>query len=296
MSTSPVKRVQGQPRAQNSPSPGPDPASPRVLNTGSPFGMTLRGCLSAGASILRASECLNKGINILARTVLPGTKFLDVQLELGCTTMGFVHLGSKTGPEIPVIEPAPRPMGFQTALASIFGDEKVNTVDAQALAELAAMASSYQPSPEIQTTVQIPDSQTAGDTVMENTPAPASQELIPFMPESSVPELPMDMGNGQNTEKTGLGIANTPTQIPPHPTSARFPTRRYHTRHYWNPSHPQPGLHPPGQALPHRSDKERQPAAFASCLHWPGSGHQRRSWTPSQKPVAASRQTPKRNR
>ena len=72
--------------------------------------------------------------------------------------MCFVHLGSKTGPDTPVIAPAPRPMGFQTALASIFGDERVNTVDAQALAELAAMASSYQPSPETPTGIQIPDS------------------------------------------------------------------------------------------------------------------------------------------
>ena len=147
--------------------------------------------------------------------VLPGTKFPDIRLELGCTTMCFVHLGSQTGPEFAVIAPALRPMGFQTALASIFGDEKVNPVDAQALAELAAMASSYQPSPEIQTTVQIPDSQTAGATVMENTPAPTSQELIPFVPESSVPELPMNMGNGQNTEKTLLGDSQHAHSDPP---------------------------------------------------------------------------------
>jgi len=204
--------------------------------------MTLRGCLPAGSSILHASECQNKGINILARTVLPGTTFPDVRLELGCTTMCFVHLGSKTCPDTPVIAPAPRPIGFQTALAFIFGDEKVNTVDAQALAELAAMASSYQPSPEIQNTVQIPDSQPAGDTVMENTPASTSQELIPFVPESAIPELPMDMGNGQNTEKTGLGDSQhahsttplssilTPFSDPslPYPTSTELlpsPTR-----------------------------------------------------------------------
>jgi len=121
--------------------------------------------------------------------------------------MCFVHLGSKTGPDAPVIAPAPRPLGFQTALASIFGDERVNTVDAQALAELAAMASSYQPSPVNPNNVQIPDSQPTGDAIMEDTSTPTStsQELIPFVPESSIPELPMDMGNGQNTEKTGLG-------------------------------------------------------------------------------------------
>ena len=217
MSTSPVKRVQGQPRAQNSPSPEPGPASPYVLNPGSPVGMTVRGCLPTGSSILHASECPNKGINILASTVLPGTTFPDVQLELGCTTMCFVHLGSKTGPDNPVIAPAPRPMGFQTALASIFGDERVNTVDAQALAELAAMASSYQPSPETPNTVQIPDSQPAGDTVMEktNSSTSTSQVLIPFVPESSIPELPMDMGNGQNMEKTGLGDSQQAHLEPP---------------------------------------------------------------------------------
>ena len=199
--------------------------------------MTLRGCLPTGSSILHAPECPNKGINILAHTVLPGTTFPDVRMELGCTTRCFVHLGSKTGPDTPVIAPAPRPMGFQTALASIFGNERVNTVDAQALVELAAMASSYQPSPEIQNTVQIPDSQPAGDTVMENTPASTSQELIPFVPESSIPKLPMDMGNGQNTEKTGLGDSQhahsatplssilTPFSDPslPHPTSTEPP-------------------------------------------------------------------------
>jgi len=130
--------------------------------------------------------------------------------------MCFVHLGSKTGPDTPVLAPAPRPMGFQTALASIFGDERVNTVDAQALAELAAIASSYQPSPAGIDPVQVPDSQPAEDTVMSTTGEPlSSQELIPYVPESSAPELPMDLGNGQNTEKSGLGDsqhAHTETQ------------------------------------------------------------------------------------
>jgi len=235
MSTSPVKRVQGQPRARKSPSPTPGPASPCILNLGSPFGLTLRGCLPTGSSILHASECPNKGVNLLARTVVPGSPFPDVRLELGCTTRYFVHLGSKTGPDTPVITPTPRPMGFQTALASIFGDERVKKVDAQALAELTAMASSYQPSPENPTTIEVPDSQPAGDTIMESLgiPTSASQELIPFIPESFVPELAMDMGNGQNIERTGLGDSQhahpeppssilTPFSDPslPYPTSA----------------------------------------------------------------------------
>ena len=147
------------------------------------------------------------GVNLLARTVVPGSTFPNVRLELGCTTMCFVHLGSQTGSDTPVIALDPCPMGFEIALASIFRDERVNTVDALALAELAPMASSYQPSPETPpATVQIPDSQPAEDTDMETAglPTSTSQELIPFVPECSVPELPMDMGNRQNTEKTGL--------------------------------------------------------------------------------------------
>ena len=161
MSVSPTKQLQGQPRASPALSPAPGPASPRfrVLNPGSPFGMALKNCLPGGSSILHASECPNKSVNVLAYTVPPGSTFPDVRLDLGCTTMCFVHLGSKTGPDTPVFAPAPRPMGFQTALASIFGDERVNTVDAQALAELAAMASSYQPSPVNTDPVQVPDSQ-----------------------------------------------------------------------------------------------------------------------------------------
>ena len=89
-------------------------------------------------------------------------------------------------------------------------------VDAQALAELAAMAS-YQPSLDIPNTVQVPDSQTGQDTTMgvEDLPASTSQEIIPFVPESSIPELPMDMGNGQNTERTGLGDSQHIHSEPP---------------------------------------------------------------------------------
>ena len=72
---------------------------------------------------------------------------------------------------------------------------------------------------------------------MESTPASTSQELIPFVPESAVPELPMDMGNGQNTERTGLGDSQhahsaaplssilTPFSDPslPYPTSTEPP-------------------------------------------------------------------------
>ena len=106
----------------------------------------------------------------------------------------------------PLLTPTPRPLGFQTALAKVFGDDSVNANDAQALAQLAAMPSSYQPTPNAN--MQVPDSQP-----LDLTPSPpvqtssksSSSALIPYVPESSVPELPMDMGNGKNTEGTGVG-------------------------------------------------------------------------------------------
>ena len=196
MCTSPDKRVQWQPRAQKSPSPTPDAASSHLLHPGSPFGRTLKGCLPLGSSILLASECPNKEINLLACTVVPGSNFPNVRLELDCTTMCFVHVGSKTGPDTPVIAPGPHPMVFQTVLTSIFTDERTNTINTQVLAELAALASSYQPTPNPQPTIQRPNSQNVEDMVMENTnDNPSSQAIIPCVPESSVSELPIDLGN-----------------------------------------------------------------------------------------------------
>jgi len=108
-----------------------------------------------------------------------------------------------------VLAPAPRPGNFHTALATIFGDESMNTIDTTALAYLAAMASSYEPSPD-PIKIQAPDSQpTLPETPFlsspPSNPAMLSSALIPYVPESSAPELPMDLGNGRNTENTGLG-------------------------------------------------------------------------------------------
>ena len=145
-------------------------------------------------------------MNLFACTVVPGSTFPDIRLELGCSTMCFVYLGSKKGPDAPIMANAPCSIGFQTALASIFGDKRVNRVDAQALAEPPARASSYKPTLETQTPAHVPDSQPTRDIAMDTIKEPlSSHALIPFVPRSSAPELPMDLGNGQNTEKSGLG-------------------------------------------------------------------------------------------
>ena len=192
--------------------------------------MTFSGSLPAGSSILHSAACPNKGVNLLTRTVLPGSTFPDVRLELGCTIMCFVHLGSKTGPDTPILAPAPHPLGFTSALAHVFGDESVRTIDAQAIAELAAAASTYQPTPKPTTPVtQVPDSQTAEGAPMEMEPTDpgSSQVLIPYIPESSAPELPMDLGNGQNTERSGLGDSqhahSTPLRSEEHTSELQSP-------------------------------------------------------------------------
>ena len=122
----------------------------------------------------------------------------------------LLHIASNgTGLEAPVLAPTPRPGNFQSALATMFGHELMNTSDTTALPYLAAMASSYEPSPD-PAKIQAPDSQpTLPETPFLSSPPTnptmPSFALIPYVPKSSAPELPMDLGNGKNTENTGLG-------------------------------------------------------------------------------------------
>jgi len=159
------------------------------------------------------------------------------------------------------------------------------------------MASSYLPSPATPNSVQIPDSQPTGDAVMGNTNAPTSAplELIPFVRASSVPVLPMDMGNRHNTEKTGLGDSQHAHLEPPlsilttlsdpslpYPMSSELP-------------HPPPGSHPRGQTQSPRLMEEKRVEAYSSPPSWPESGRLKKSPTPSRQPVAVSKQTQRRN-
>jgi len=207
MSLSPLKRVQG-----SSPDPQSPPArfSPKVMSRNSPFTRTLRACLPQGSTVIHAPACNNANKDVLSLYALPHTPFPSVRGEIGCSDQCYVLLAPNTSRETPVLAPAPRPGNFQTALATIFGDVSVNSVDTTALAYLAAMASSYEPSPDPNGRVQAPDSQ---PTQLEapffssppTNPAAPSSALIPYVPESSVPELPMDLRDGKNTESTWLG-------------------------------------------------------------------------------------------
>jgi len=206
MSISPVKHILQRPEnLLSSPPHSPSRFSP-LLGQKSGFGLALGSTLPPNTSILHAPACPNTHIDVLKRMVMPGTTFPQIRLELGCKEQCCVNIGNP-GPHNPPLQtPTPRPMGFQTALARVFGDDSVNAIDAQALAQLAAMASSYEPTPR--TNTQVPDSQPLNLTSSPPVPASpksSSSALIPYVPESSIPELPMDMGNGKNTEGTGMG-------------------------------------------------------------------------------------------
>jgi len=92
------------------------------------------------------------------------------------------------------------------------------------------MASSYQPI--LNTTAQISDSRPLHLTYLPPIPASpksGSSAVIPYVPESSIPELPMHLGNRKNTEGTGIGDSQHASK----PSSA-----------FSNPSFPPPSSHP----------------------------------------------------
>jgi len=146
---------------------------------------------------------------VLSLYATPYTPFPSVRKEIGYTDQCYVLLGTNTSCETQVLASAPRPGNFQTALATIFGDVLVNSVNTTALAYLAAMASSYEPSPDPNAGIQGPDFQPTQPEVPflsspPTNPNVPSSALIPYVPESSAPDLPMNLGNGKNTESTGL--------------------------------------------------------------------------------------------
>ena len=157
MSTSPIKRIlEGSENLLSFPPRSPSRVSP-LLGQKSGFGLTLRSTLPPNSSILHAPACPNTNTDILKRMVMPGTTFPQIRLELGCREQYCVNIGIPAGFNPTLLTPTPRPMGFQMALAKVFGDDSFNAIDAQALAQLAAMASSYQPTPR--TNTLLPDSQ-----------------------------------------------------------------------------------------------------------------------------------------
>jgi len=224
MSASPTKRILQRPEnLLSSPPHSPSRFSP-LLGQKSGFGLSQGSTLPPNSSILHAPACPNTHTDVLKRMVMPGTTFPQIGLELGCKEQRCVNIGAPSEFYPPLVTPTPRPMRFQTALAKVFGDDSVNAIDAQALAQLAAMASSYEPTPR--TTTQVPDSQPLDLTSSPPVPASpksSSSALIPYVPESSIPELPMDMGDGKNTEGTGIGDSQHATRTSSPFSNPSFP-------------------------------------------------------------------------
>ena len=84
-------------------------------------------------------------IDIGKRIIHPDTTYPQAREAPGCTNMYHTPLGNTPKPSRPIAARAPR---FKTALATIFADESVEDIDPRALAEIAALASSYQPTRE----------------------------------------------------------------------------------------------------------------------------------------------------
>ncbi|RPA88828.1 hypothetical protein L873DRAFT_1900622 [Choiromyces venosus 120613-1] len=115
----------------------------------------------------------------------------------------------------PAIDTSPRistPLpGFRTSLQKIFRDQMVDMVDQEALAQLAAQASSFRPSPESPIMVsQIPPF-SPPDTYMD---------LVSYVqiPDSQpTADIAMSLGNGQNSDGIRIGdsqYAATSQELP----------------------------------------------------------------------------------
>ncbi|RPA97535.1 hypothetical protein L873DRAFT_1790891 [Choiromyces venosus 120613-1] len=104
---------------------------------------------------------------------------------------------------VPTVDMSPRisvPLpGFCTSLQKIFGDQKVDMVDQEALAQLAAQASSFQPSQESPITVS---------QIQPSSPLDTHMDLVPYVqiPDSQpAADVVISLGNGQNSDSTSIG-------------------------------------------------------------------------------------------
>ncbi|RPB01694.1 hypothetical protein L873DRAFT_1886039 [Choiromyces venosus 120613-1] len=196
-----------------SPTKDPRPYSPSLLPPGFPHGIPLQNLLPMFSRIEHTANCPNKAINVGNRIVAQGSTFPNVRRELGCNETCYVQLAN-TAPAADTNIRTPLP-GFRTSLQKIFGDQTVDMVDQEALAQLAAQASSFRPSQESPITVsQIPPS-SPPDTHMDLTPC----VLIPDSQPTT--DIAMALGNGQNLDGTGIGDSQ-------HATTSQELPRRVH--------------------------------------------------------------------
>ncbi|RPA91079.1 hypothetical protein L873DRAFT_1872251 [Choiromyces venosus 120613-1] len=197
-----------------SPTKSPRPYSPSLLPPGSPHGVPLQSVLPMFSRIEHTANCPNKAINVGNRIIAPGSTFPTIRRELGCNETCYVQLASMAAStEQPPISALL--LGFRTSLQKIFRDQAIDAADPEALAQLVAQASSYHPSQESPVTVsQIP-------------PLSLPEAQMDYEPTVQVPDsqntqdMAMTLGNGQNSDGTGIGDSQHA------PTSQALPKRAH---------------------------------------------------------------------
>ncbi|RPA98602.1 hypothetical protein L873DRAFT_1790188 [Choiromyces venosus 120613-1] len=211
--TTPPPSPLGGPR---SPMKSPRPYSPSLLPPRSPHGVPLQTRLPMFFRIEHTVNCPNKAINVGNRIVAQGSTFFNVHRELGCNKIYYVQLANMApaiDTSLRISTPLP---GFYTSLQKIFGDQIVDMADQEALAQLAAHASSFQPPQESPITVsQIPAS----------SPLDTHMNLVLYVqvPDSQpTADIPMSLGNGQNSDGTGIGDSQHAATSQELPRRVRF--------------------------------------------------------------------------
>ena len=202
----------------------PQRLSPGLLPPGSPLGVTLESKLPFGATFRHSYNCPNKMVNIGNRIVHPDILYPQAKEALGCLTGCHVQLtNNPTQNQLTVASPR---RGFRTALSKVFGDQAISDIDPQALAEIAAMASSYHASQEFNI---VGDPTSSPLDPMEHSPTPTPDIEVPHTQTSSyedTQDTAMTLESGRNTDGTGIGDSvHAPTQdgsTPQKPKSVRF--------------------------------------------------------------------------
>ncbi|RPA93987.1 hypothetical protein L873DRAFT_1793272 [Choiromyces venosus 120613-1] len=197
-----------------SPTKSSRPYSPSLLSPGSPHRVPLQSLLPMFSRIEHTTNCPNKAINVGNKIIAPGSTLPTVHRELNCNETCYVQLANMaTIAEHPPIS-ASLP-SFYTSLQKIFGDQAVDTVDPNTLAQLAAQASSFHPSQESPGTVsQIPPSSPL-EVQMDHKPT------VQVPDSQNTQDTAMTLVNRQNTD--GTGISNSQHA----PTSQVLPRRAH---------------------------------------------------------------------
>ncbi|PWW72498.1 hypothetical protein C7212DRAFT_348119 [Tuber magnatum] len=188
--------------AISSPLEGPR-ISTSLLPPSSPYGVTLECILPDFSHVVHNRNCQNAIVNIEARVVASGSPFPMVQKDLEYLDTCFVNLANplQMSPSPTSIQ-APLP-GFRTALGGVFGNETVDNVDTEAMAELAATASTFHTSQES----PVPRSKIPALSPPEILDMEMSEEVMSSEqePEPSLPDMPMTLEDSRNMDGAGLG-------------------------------------------------------------------------------------------